>query len=819
MARQHQAVPGPIPFHGQLRHVGGVSMEKSFTHNQVPHGWSKTYRTLNMDSERVTLTFALRLNNINELENKLNNEIANPNSGNYRQHMTRDELNEMVAPDQERVKEFKVWLQTNMDAEIVKSLPDFIVASVPVAKATMYLNTDFEEFEHSVTGKRVVRTLGPYSFHESYADLVHFIGGTVRFPNQRQSSRLGPDNEYLSKIEAGVLDTSNAPSIVRLYAGDGGFSFVMLPRCEDGSYPAGTGALPAGLCSNATVAITSFTISSTSQQFAVTMKPSGDSKLICMPCNESTNIVVTTACTASIKALGLANDTIYCMTSELGEGQLTNYLPVALNLVTTFVDSTTSAPYTTTTYTGQFLTPQVIQARYQMPMLTGTFPTNKSLTDVDWTLNSQSVAEFLEQYYSEQDLIQFFQMAGMDSRLAQRVTVVGPNNQSLPGGEASLDIQYLMGLAAGYNTTFWSLGGLVAGQEPFLEWITDVLNSPKTIYVHSVSYGDDEDSLSVDYMQRINEEFIKAGAMGMTIVFSSGDMGANSNSNKAQNKFVPAFPCSSPYVLAVGATQFSTQTTPACDINAGGVLPVKCTQIGEIASSIATGSRITSGGGFSNVFLRPSYQDKVVVDYVNTYLSNIPATYYNNTGRSYPDIAALGHNYLVVLGGRVIPVDGTSASAPVIAAVISIINDMLLRRNEKPLGFVNPALYSVGAQHPEAFFDIVMGDNSCPESPPCNTYGYPATPGYDAVTGFGSPYFPVLSQLLAPVPAPAASHQDFSEGWKVAFILVSVALFLLILSLAGFMAWCTNSDLTIEVMQTFKNVVVTRAHARVDVAT
>ncbi|EFA80244.1 hypothetical protein PPL_07069 [Heterostelium album PN500] len=695
----------------------------------TPNGWVKT--TNNVDpSTRITLTFALRLQNIDTLEVE--------------------------------------WLVQNMEATIVKQLPDFVVAQVSVKSANNHLNTNFQEFENTLTKKRVIRTLGPYSINENYSDLVHFIGGTVRFPNHDLSNTMEPDHRFLSSLNT-KDSVSNAPDIVRVYAGDTTFSFLSLPRCYDGN----TTTDPTLGCNGNS--FISYQISSNTQNFKANILLD---QLTCQPCNGFTNTLAQAVCLKSCQTLQLPNNTVYCLTGELS-GSLENYLPLNLSLTTLYNDSTTSSPYYTTTYLGQFLTPQVIQERYQMPFLTGSFSNNTSVSP-DWSINSQSVAEFLEQYYSDADLVQFFKMVGIDSRLSQRVTVIGPNDQSNPGGEASLDIQYLMGLAAGYNTTFWSVGNLTNGQEPFLDWIIDVINGPEIIYVHSVSYGDDEDSLSIDYMQRINQEFIKAGSLGMTLVFSSGDMGANGNTNTPLDHFVPSFPASSPYVLAVGATQFSTQTSPACTSKPVGIISVKCNSVGEIASSIATGSRITSGGGFSNVFARPSYQENVTSDYISTYLTNIPQSYYNQSGRAYPDISALGHNYLVILSGNIVPVDGTSASAPTIASIISIINDKLLRRGEEPLGFVNPSIYAIGSQNPDAFFDIVMGDNSCPESFPCNQYGYPATPGYDTVTGFGSPIFPVLEKLLAPiVRIPDQDSEKFTNSWKAAIIVPPIALFVL----------------------------------------
>lgn len=81
-----------------------------------------------------------------------------------------------------------------------------------------------------------------------------------------------------------------------------------------------------------------------------------------------------------------------------------------------------------------------------------------------------------------------------------------------------------MGMAQNVTTYFWSLGNLHQGQEPFLEWITQVLSDPRAPLVHSISYGDDENSLTADYMNRVNAEFQKAGNLGITLVFSSGGL-------------------------------------------------------------------------------------------------------------------------------------------------------------------------------------------------------------------------------------------------------------------------------------------------------
>jgi len=389
---------------------------------------------------------------------------------------------------------------------------------------------------------------------------------------------------------------------------------------------------------------------------------------------------------------------------------------------------------------GNFVTPQEIWKAYGVP--SGTKTTS--------SFSSQSVAEFLGQFYDPKDLQMFFSSFGERDQNSL-VTVVGPNNATQPGGEASLDIQYLMGVAQNTSTFFWSLTDLHDGQEPFLEWITNVLAAPNPPFVHSISYGDDESSLTQDYMQRVNTEFQKAGLQGVSLLFSSGDNGVFGGGSFDCPKFSPSFPASSPFVTAVGATLFSTQYLEYCNGVVYGV-PINCHIVGETTSSTTAGSRITSGGGFSNVFSTPDYQASAVQQYAPS-ISDIPASYYNSKGRAYPDVSALGHNYLVALAGTLVPIDGTSASAPTFAAIVTLLNDMRFNLGKSPLGFLNPLLYQISDEFPVAFNDVTTGSNECSEvSWICCDYGFTAAVGYDAVTGLGSPKYDILVELVSDIP-------------------------------------------------------------------
>ena len=92
--------------------------------------------------------------------------------------------------------------------------------------------------------------------------------------------------------------------------------------------------------------------------------------------------------------------------------------------------------------------------------------------------------------------------------------------------------------------------------------------------------------------------------------------------------------------------------------------------------------------GFSKYFAQPSYQQDVVANYLRIIGGSIPHNYYNVSNRAYPDVSASAHNYLVQVSGVWDPVDGTSASTPTVAGLISIANDYRIQHGKPPLGFV-----------------------------------------------------------------------------------------------------------------------------------
>jgi len=97
---------------------------------------------------------------------------------------------------------------------------------------------------------------------------------------------------------------------------------------------------------------------------------------------------------------------------------------------------------------------------------------------------------------------------------------------------------------------------------------------------------------------------------------------------------------------------------------------------------------------------------------------------------------------LISSQGQIEGVGGTSCSAPIVAGILTLLNDYVISKSGKPLGFVNPLLYKMAAAAPTCFNDITKGDNICTEDG-CSSgcYGFTCTKGWDPVSGLGSPVY------------------------------------------------------------------------------
>merc|ERR1711879_66052 len=164
----------------------------------------------------------------------------------------------------------------------------------------------------------------------------------------------------------------------------------------------------------------------------------------------------------------------------------------------------------------------------------------------------------------------------------------------------------------------------------------------------------------------------------------------------------------------------------------------------------------TTGGGFSNVTPRPSYQNAIVNNYLTNSTSLVPpASYFNQNGRAYADAVTVGHNLEVVLDSSLVAIDGTSASAPIFAGMVTVLNDARLNAGKAPLGFITPLMYQTYSDAPACWNDITVGHNKCGAygwAPVCCETGYTATVGWDPVSGVGSPNIAALREYVLSLP-------------------------------------------------------------------
>ena len=162
----------------------------------------------------------------------------------------------------------------------------------------------------------------------------------------------------------------------------------------------------------------------------------------------------------------------------------------------------------------------------------------------------------------------------------------------------------------------------------------------------------------------------------------------------------------------------------------------------------ALGFSASAGGGFSQIFPGPAYQDGVAGIGATRGVPDVAADADGGTGMAMA-LSDGGQSYILAGTG------GTSAAAPLWAAVIALADQYAGR----PLGFVNSAIYRIGRSpsYHRAFHDVTTGTNTVqfPQQTVTIT-GYRAASGWDPATGWGSPNAHVLVPLLARYASPAA---------------------------------------------------------------
>jgi len=310
--------------------------------------------------------------------------------------------------------------------------------------------------------------------------------------------------------------------------------------------------------------------------------------------------------------------------------------------------------------------------------------------------------------FTQADYDTYLSSLGVKSQSVAIVSVDGGRNA--PGQDSDADVEVMMdaeiagAVAPGASLVIYFAPNTDQG---FVDAVTtavhDSTHKPSVI---SISWGAPEPNWTQQARTALNSAIAAAAAVGVTVCVASGDGGSSDGLNDGQSH--ADFPCSSPYALGCGGTTLT-----------------------------ATGSRIAaenawsdSGGGVSAFFPLPAWQAK----------AGVPAPPAGSSGgRGVPDVSADGDpdsGYRLRVDGSEMVAAGTSAAAPLWAALVALMNQKLGHN----LGFVNASLYAVPGypNSPGPLRDIISGSNGA----------YKAGPGWDPCTGLGSPDGGRLSQAL-----------------------------------------------------------------------
>lgn len=238
-------------------------------------------------------------------------------------------------------------------------------------------------------------------------------------------------------------------------------------------------------------------------------------------------------------------------------------------------------------------------------------------------------------------------------------------------------------------------------------------------------------------VKALNSALTDAADQRVTVVAASGDIGivgepCDLAKGLLGGSFPPVkevnLPASDPLVLAAGGTTLTASHTTG-------------RYTGETGWGLPYGTAGTqfqaSGGGFSHLFARPSYQSGLAAAGTGRGVPDVASDAAPHTGMALV-ISTGGHGYTIRNSG------GTSATAPLWAGVVALA-DQYARRH---LGFVNAAVYRIARTSNNAFHQITTGNNSV-SFPPHTIIGYHAARGWNPVTGSGSPIASVLVPLLA----------------------------------------------------------------------
>ena len=365
----------------------------------------------------------------------------------------------------------------------------------------------------------------------------------------------------------------------------------------------------------------------------------------------------------------------------------------------------------------------------------------------------QSIALFELDSYTASDISNY--QACYDSNAPTRI-----NTQLIDGGagpqgagalEVELDMDAVLGMLPGLMNLFvYEAPNTDTGYND--EWAQILADN---IPVVSTSWGLCEPNMSGTNITAEQQFFIQAAAQGQTLLAASGDSGAF---DCGDGTLAVDDPASNPYMTGVGGTHLAVNSNNSYN--------------SESVWSGTPGASNASGGGVSALWSMPAYQSGPGV--ISTYSSGSPCRAGSGQNcREVPDLSlnadpAIGYIVYCTVSAAgcstqtpFVSVGGTSAAAPMWAAVVALANQYALAHGGYNLGFLNPAIYTLlgtNVLYARAFHDVTSGNN----------LNYPATAGYDMATGIGTPNVYGFIQAIVSLPGqrnvPGNTRWYFAEG-------------------------------------------------------
>jgi kumamolisin len=322
----------------------------------------------------------------------------------------------------------------------------------------------------------------------------------------------------------------------------------------------------------------------------------------------------------------------------------------------------------------------------------------------------QTIGILIDTFPDDNDLKAFWQANGLPADTS-RITKINVAGGTLPPieGEESLDAQWSSGIAPDATVRIYASGALsFVALDRALDTIIEDLSNEPSLRQLSISLGLGElyFESATGEINTQHAKFVRLAAAGVNVFVSSGDAGSNPDQTGHSSS---------------GPTQAEYEASDPCVIGVGGT-SLRLSADGAVASETGWSG---SGGGKSVVFPRPRWQTG----------SGVPA----GTERLVPDVSCTADpatGGMVVINGSEQSIGGTSWAAPVWAGFCARANDARSRAGKQPLGFLNPLLYPLNGS--PAFRDVTAGTNGA----------YNAGPGYDMVTGLGTPNLAALIDAL-----------------------------------------------------------------------